>query len=91
MLLSFQSFSCCKCKIGRYILFVSSGICVDSMWHSMWHTHDKTVGGDLQEFGIFLASLSFSLWISSELSLSLEMGGCGIEGVTAKNLRICIC
>ncbi len=41
MLLSFQSFSCCKCKIGRYILFVSSGMCVGSMWHSMWHTRDK--------------------------------------------------
>ncbi len=61
MLLSFQSFSCCKCKIGRYILFVSSGMCVGSMRHSMWHTHDKTVGGDLQEFGVFLACLSFSL------------------------------
>jgi hypothetical protein len=52
------------------------------------YTLGKTVGGDLQEFGIFLSSLSFSLWISSELSFSLEMGGCGIEGVTA---RICIC
>jgi hypothetical protein len=50
MLLSFQSFSCCKCRIGSYILFVSSGMCVGSMWHSMWHMHDKTVGGDLQEF-----------------------------------------
>lgn len=33
MLLSFQSFYNCKCKIGRYIIFVSSGMCVGSGTH----------------------------------------------------------